>query len=309
MLTIEHPEAMYPNLYSPATMEPKRLLSYMQGDVDYVRRFSICTEDAVAEVALKGALGNLQEALQQYEPTEQTDVFVRLRNPDVRDKVLAMEGVDKLKGFVIPKAEPDTYPEWAACIGDRSPEFRIMPLLESKGIHDPARRKDLRDVLADPQHRSRIDCLRIGANDLMNNLGVHRPDPPRILYDNRVIGGLISDIVNEFAGVEGFQVTAPLFEHFKFDGPDGEFIKDTFEEEVATHIDHGLFGQVVIHPNQLPTLWEMYKVTDRELKHAQRVVAEKEKAAAADNGQLLSTQTHAKWAGQVLQRAAMFGTR
>jgi citrate lyase beta subunit len=296
-------------LYSPATMEPKRLLNYAEGNNEYVRRFAICTEDAVAASRLDEGLDNLRETLDGYEPNENTDVFVRVRNPGVTEEVLAMDGVHKLKGFVIPKSNPETYPDWAERIRDRDPNFRIMPLLESRGMHDPAYRKDLREVFADPQHRGQIDCLRIGANDLMNNLGMHRPDPPRTIYDNRVLGSLIGDIVNEYSGVEGFQITAPLFEHFKFDGPDGEALTDLFRREVETHVDHSLFGQVVIHPSQLPMLWEMYKVTERNLRHANHVITEKDKAVASDEGQLLSTQTHASWAGKVLLRAEMFGVR
>jgi len=67
---------------------------------------------------------------------------------EVAEQVLAMDGVKKLRGFVVPKADPDTYADWAASITECDSSFRIMPILESRGMNDYSYRKDLLEVLA-----------------------------------------------------------------------------------------------------------------------------------------------------------------
>ncbi len=295
------PEALYPTLYAPAVMESHKLLGKMQGDDPLVRRFVICTEDTLSKAQLGEGLANLQSTLTEYEPAEGHDVFVRLRNIEVAEQVLAMDGVKKLRGFVVPKADPDTYADWAASITECDSSFRIMPILESRGMNDYSYRKDLLEVLAAPEHRQKIDCLRIGGNDLMNNLGMRRPETMTI-YDT-VIGKLISDIVIEYRGTGQFPISAPAFEYF------GPQYNDLFRKEMSQHIANQLFGQVVIHPRQLPFLWEAYKVDAEDLEQARYVTTEGTDAVIGDSGRLVNTSTHKRWAGTILLRSEMFGVR
>lgn len=299
MHVIENPAIFYPTLYAPATMDEHKLLAKMHGADELVRRFVVDTEDAVTESRLAAGLANLDSVLEQYEPTEQTDVFVRLRNPQVTDEVLAMDGVQKLRGFVIPKADPETFADCASKIAERDSNFRLMPLLESPGMTDYGYRRALLDVLS--SHRSQIDCLRIGINDIMSTLGMRRPETMTI-YET-VAGKLISDLVIEFRGNGQFPLTAPLFENF------GPQYLDTFRKEVSQHVINQLFGQVVLHPRQLGPLWNLYKVDEEDLSHAQYVTGDNPEAAIGNGGRLVSLNTHAKWASTIIMRAELFGVR
>jgi|GEM_PF-6660523 len=280
-------------------MADHKLLSKMQGEDELVHRFVIDTEDAVTESRLADGLANLDSVLDQYKPTEQTDVFVRLRNPEVTEQVLAMGGVEKLRGFVTPKADPDTFADRAARIAERDPNFRLMPLLESPGMTDYGYRHALLDVFS--EHRAQIDCLRIGINDIMSNLGMRRPETMTV-YETAA-GKLISDLVIEFRGNGHFPLTAPLFENF------GPQYLDTFRKEVSQHVINQLFGQVVLHPRQLRPLWSLYKVDEEDLNHARYVTGDNPEAAIGNGGRLVSLNTHAKWAGTIIARAELFGVR
>jgi citrate lyase beta subunit len=295
----QNPEWFYPTLYAPATLEAGKLLHKMQGQDRLVRRLVIDTEDAVSKASLPEALGNLGHILKVYEPNESTGVFVRLRNPNTAEHVLAMNGIENIRGFVIPKADPNTYPDQAAQIVARSSTFRIMPLLESAGMTDSIYRRDLLDVLQ--AHRSSIDCLRIGVNDLMSHLGMRRPETMTIYQT--VIGKLISDIVIEFRGNGRFAIAAPLFENYGID------YTKLFQKEIEEHRANGLFGQTALHPSQLPILWGMYRVTKTDLDHADYVTSSDAEAATGNNGRLVSTNTHANWAETIKIRAELFGVR
>lgn len=296
-----HPESMFPTLYAPADMAQEKLLRKMEGHDPLVHRFVIDTEDAVTESHLDEALANLGRTLDAYQQSDDTDVFVRLRNPEVTERVLAMDGVAKLRGFVIPKATPETFGDRVDQISQHGKDFRLMPLLEAPGMNDYGFRRDLRQVFSTPEHRAQIDCLRIGVNDLMSNLAMRRPETMTI-YET-IIGKLISDIVIEFRGIGHFDITAPLFECF------GEQYDPVLQKELQQHVANQLFGQVVLHPRQLPKIWEAYKVTAKDLEDAESVMMPDAKAAVGQGGRLVSTKTHTEWAGTVLLRAEMFGVK
>lgn len=297
---ISNPETMYPTMYTPATNNPQKLLRYMEGGVEQVRRFVVCTEDAISEDRLPAALQNLQETLAAYEPTEKTAVFVRVRNQEVTEMVLAMDGVAKITGFVIPKADPVSYPEYASMISKSKEDFHIMPILESPAMTDYMYRRDLLDVLGEPCHRQNIDCLRIGANDLMSSLDMRRPKKVLTIYDT-VIGKLINDIIIEYRGNGGFEIAAPVFEYF------GSQYAALFQKEISQHVANQLYGQVVIHPNQLSPLWDAYKVTAEEVSDAESIKLLGSEAVIGKGNRLLNAATHTNWAGRILTRAALFG--
>lgn len=295
-----HPEAMYPTLYTPATKDPQKLLHYMEGNDALVRRFVICTEDAVSEHDVPGALQNLEQTLEAYEPTEEVTTFIRVRNQEIAEEALAMEGIEKLTGFVVPKADPSTYPTYAKLIAERSEDFRIMPILESPGMADREYRRDLLDVLQEPSHQQAIDCLRIGGNDLMNVLGMRRPKGDLTIY-NTAVGQLINDIIIEYRGNGGFELAAPVYENY------GAQHLSAMRRESEIHVANQLYGQVVLHPAQLQTLWDTYKVDVDDLQHAQYVRSAHPEAAIGQEGRLVSLNTHYKWAGYILERARLFG--
>src|SRR4051812_13511451 len=106
-----HKPALGASLYVPTTH--KHLLAIANGDrMQHLRSVIFCTEDAIAERDLSYALFNLSLALQNMGEESDTLRFVRVRNPEVMARVLAMPGAHKLTGFVLPKTTRhnfDTY--------------------------------------------------------------------------------------------------------------------------------------------------------------------------------------------------------
>ena len=183
----------------------------------------------------------------------------------------------------------------------RSKTFRVMPILEEWRMNDPAYRKVLLDVLMDPAWRTQIDCLRIGGNDLMGHQAIRRDDEEYTIYDT-VVGQLIFNIVNEFRGIGGFEITAPVFECFapEYDG--------LFEREVRRSVLNELFGQTVIHPRHIKLLTNWYAPDGKDVASAREILSSSAAVNGRD-GKMDEFATHYKWAKRILTREELFSTR
>lgn len=296
-----HKPTLHPTLYSPATTDPVMLTEkVLYNPTLPVWRLVICTEDAIREDDVPRGLKNIQDVLTLLKPSSRKTVFVRARNPEVLKRILDLPGAEKLTGFVIPKADPSTFPVYASLI-HQLPEgrFRIMPILESPLMTDRHYRDTLRHVLVD--QRKYIDCVRIGANDLMGHLGIRRDSNYLTVYDTPV-GQTIMSIINEYRGTSGFAITAPVFECFD------KRHDDLLRREVHQNIVNGLFGQTVIHPRHLRIIRDMYSVTPDELDSARGMLATETAAVRGVAGRMDEVTTHNKWAQTILDRYSLFGT-
>ena len=95
-------KSMGASLYVPANH--KDLMEVANGErIGHARSLIFCTEEAVADRDLSWTLFNLSVVLANMHAVSRAQRFVRVRNPDVMARVLAMPGADKLTGFVLPK--------------------------------------------------------------------------------------------------------------------------------------------------------------------------------------------------------------
>ena len=295
-----NPNTMHPVLYTPATTDVDKLVPLINGSNEDAHRVVVCTEDSVREDHVPMALNNLEKMIQQYEPGNGVEVFVRARNPEVLGRMLDMPSVERVTGFVVPKADPDDFPEYGELVKKHDANFVMMPILESPQMTDASYRRDLLQMLSDPQYRGDIDCLRIGGNDLMGHQGLRRDDLELTIHET-VIGGLISNIVNEFRGTGGFDITAPVFECFD------PTYDDLLRKELRRNIVNQLLGQTVIHPRHLPIINNAYKVRGDHLASAKEMTGADVEAVCGRNGRMDEQTTHHKWASSIIMRAEMFG--
>ena len=140
-------------------------------------RVVICTEDSVADGEVQKA--KCQQVLRRMS-TDSACTYVRARNHGVFGKILHMDGVEKIDGFVIPKDTGfETYAQTVA-----TSHFKLMPIL---GIQPDRQSIALHGTTGGfDSYRSQIDCLRIGANDLMGYLGMRRDPQAYTVYDGPV---------------------------------------------------------------------------------------------------------------------------
>jgi len=278
------------SLYVPAVN--RKLLATLSGQHCLSARSVIaCTEDAVAEHDLPQALQALRQVLPQLPPRSQGPMrFIRPRNADVLAALLRMPGIERVHGFVLPKADTDSLPAYEALLAHR--EFWVMPTLETTPIFDVIGQRDIRLWLEQSALRQQILALRIGGNDLLRMLSLKRTRGVT-LYETP-IGLLIQQLVLSFRPY-GFQLTAPVY----------DFVDDplTLQRETRADMSMGLIGKTAIHPQQVPVIEAALAVSDDEVRTAREVLSAG-KAVIRLDGAMIERTVHDAWARAVLARQA-----
>lgn len=259
-----------------------------------LRSLIFCTEDGIRPGEVDLALRRLAEALPRLEPTPMLR-FVRVRDPGVMERVLALPGIGQVDGFVLPKATRRSMRAYLSLLGPRDP-FLLMPTLETEEAFDAREMAAFRDLVSGDAVRPRVLALRIGGNDLLHRLGVRR-SPRRMIYDTAV-GPVLSMLATTFLP-HGFALTAPVFE--------GLAHPDVLQAEVVRDVEHGLLGKTAVHPDQVAQIEAMYAVEREELEMAQAMLAPGAPAVFRMHGVMCEEATHRRWARTICARAEIFG--
>lgn len=261
-----------------------------------LRSVVFCLEDAIRHPDVPLALTNLADLLRELEAEAPGGpaLFVRPRDEAMLAHILSFRGIERVRGFVIPKATAETLPSYLRCLA--SDEHLLMPTLETREVFDPIELRSLRDQLLSVAHR--ILCVRIGGNDLLQALATRRSQV-RTIYQGP-LGGTIATLVATFAPY-GFALSAPVFEHFAD--------IDLLREELAQDIEHGLTTKTAIHPAQIDVIHEAYRVPAHELAEARAILSDDRAGVFAIGGSMCEPATHARWAGTIIRRAALYGVR
>ena len=286
-------KSMGASLYVPANH--KDLLQVANGDkLPQARSLIFCTEDSVADRELGWALFNLSVVLQNMRPDVQAERFVRVRNPEVLTRVLAMPGAHKLTGFVIPKATRQNFEAYYRLVRDT--DHMLMPTLETAEVFSEREMESFRDLLQSPGVRGRILALRIGGNDLLALLGLRRPRN-MTLY-RTPLGPVIARLVTIFRP-HGFVLTAPVFEHLD--------LPELLAQEVLEDIAYGMVGKTAIHPSQILPIEEHYKVKPQDLAAAHAILDENSPAVFKMHDSMCEVATHRAWAERMVAQSHLFG--
>ncbi|MEW5839315.1 MAG: HpcH/HpaI aldolase/citrate lyase family protein [Pseudomonadota bacterium] len=286
-------ERLGASLYVPAT-HPDLALIAAGEKYPFLRSVIFCTEDAVSNAQLETALDNLRLTLAHMPPDSSTLRFVRVRNLEIMQRVLAMPGQEKLDGFVIPKATRHNLDDYFAPIAHS--RHWLMPTLETAEVFCEQEMRLLRDKLSEPHLRARILALRIGGNDLLALLGIRRPRHVSIY--RTPLGGIIARLVTTLRP-HGFHLTAPVFEHLD--------IPELLSMEVEEDLLHGLIGKTAIHPSQIPLIEKHYRVCPNDLDAAHKILDNHSPAVFQHGGSMCEISTHRSWARTILTRVQAFG--
>lgn len=288
------PVSLGATLYLPATRRDLAAV-LLERRHPALRSAVICLEDSIRADEVDGALallGALAAALPDGGQADGPLIFVRPRDADMLADILALPGIRNVAGFVLPKATADSLPAYLSALA--YDHHLLMPTLETREVFDPAEMRRLREQLL--AIRDRVLCLRIGGNDLFQQLGTRR-SPVRTAYDGP-LGPVIANLVGMFAPW-GFSLSAPVFEQY------GNLA--LLQEEVARDIEHGLLTKTAIHPVQIAAIQQLYAVGTSELAEARALLDEASGAVFAGRGAMCEPATHRRWAAAIVARADRFG--
>lgn len=261
-----------------------------------LRTVVFCTEDSVGARHLSIALANIKRVLSQLEPVR-VFRFIRPRNPEVLRTILEFPHIDKINGFIIPKADRKTLPAYFEALADYG-DFEIMPIIETTLAFDLPELFRLRDFLAESPLRPRITALRIGSMDLMSILSLRR-NISRSVYETP-IGHTIDQLITVFKPM-GLDLTAPCFE--------GVEQNETLAAELFLDVSRGLFSKTAIHPSQIEIIEYSYQVAVEELEMAEAILDPTSPPIFRLGARMCEKTAHSNWAATVLERARLFGVR
>jgi len=263
-----------------------------------VRSLIACTEDAIRPESVKSAIASLAAIVRILPPMGVGPLrFIRCRNPQVLEDILAIEGIDKIDGFVLPKIDESVLPVYETALRDTA--HYVMPTLETIGVFDPLWQRDMRYSLLQSCLRDRVLALRIGGNDLLKYLGLRRIRG--ITAYETPLGALIGQLILSFRPY-GFHLTAPVYDFV--DDP------DTLQREIRQDVRMGLIGKTAIHPSQAPIIDSALRVSRGDLEAARIILDSRGSDAAVfkHRGAMQESMVHAAWAQQTIERAAVAGT-
>ncbi|HYW14669.1 MAG TPA: HpcH/HpaI aldolase/citrate lyase family protein [Allosphingosinicella sp.] len=274
-------------LYVPATRGD--LAAVASGRYPSLRSAVLCLEDSIAQRQVPDALENLARLLDS-DWGGGPALFVRPRDPAMLARIARLDGAERLAGYVLPKATADNLPDYLSTAPD---EALLMPTLETAEALDPFQAARLREQLL--AVRPRILALRIGGNDLLQTIGARR-SADRTAYEGP-LGAITGALVAAFAPF-GFQLSAPVFEHF------GR--PSVLQAEVERDLDHGLYTKTAIHPVQVAQIQSCYRVSAEDYDEAGAILAAA-RAVFGSRGAMCEESTHRRWAQIVRRRGEIFG--
>ncbi|MDB5044984.1 MAG: hypothetical protein JWQ08_1034 [Deinococcus sp.] len=300
------PWALGASLYAPATRND--LVELGTDKYPHLTSLIYCTEDAVREEDVPRALANLARALSELPPVGASPMptgsahtspvrLIRARSPEVLAHLLTLD-LRGISGFVLPKIHDGNLASYMRHLQrDEHAHLSVLLTLETREALSEHRMACLRDLIFQESWQHRIACLRIGGNDLMHALGVRRT-PGRTLYE-----GPLERVISMLIGVfkpYGFMLSSPVYEVFED--------LTTLAREVQQDLEYGLSGKTIIHPVQLSTVLNGYRVTEGDLQEAHAILAEDAPAVFKMNGRMCEPATHSRWAHDILIRAERYGT-
>lgn len=256
----------------------------------------LCLEDALHETDVERGVRILTELLagRELDPDARPHVFIRPRSYDMACRLRAIRGIDRVDGFVIPKARPETIPDWTSLLNGT--RLRLMPTLETPDLFEPSRLIQLRDLLlgAGPD---RIAAIRLGGNDLLGAMALRRV-PGVTAYEGPLAWFLA--MATGLLTSSGLPVAAPVFDII------GDL--ETLRREVERDVQMGFVSKTAIHPAQVPVIEGAFAVPAGEIEAAAAILDHEARAVFQLGGVMCEPATHAAWARRTLARADRFGS-
>lgn len=285
----------------------------------YPTPFSLafCLEDTVPEASVEAAERELFQILQQICSNQAAHsfylplIFVRVRSPQQLRKLAALYRPfsDVLRGFILPKFFIENCGEYIRAIKEISvshPSYQYMPIFESAGMIDLHTRYENLFLVKEQLSAvaEKILNIRVGGNDLSHAFGLRRSVHDTI-YDIKPVSNLLIDIVTTFA--PHYVVSGPVWEYFAGDGWDAGL-----RREVSLDLLSGFIGKTVIHPNQIPIINDMLKVSPQDYADARDIVGWSPErnllvSSSTDATRMNEYQTHFNWANKILRLAQIYG--
>lgn len=251
----------------------------------------IDTEDGLQEELLQEGVHRIERLLLKIQnPT--IHIFLRPRNVETLQTFLTLEGINNIRGFLLPKFSLTNAKEYLQLL-DKT-QHLFMPSIEGSELFHQDELRALKDLLL--QHKERVVIVRFGLEDMLSALSMRR-NCEESIFDFSATNVVLGNFIATFKSA-GFGISGGVYPCFK---ENEGFIKDAKRD-----LKEGLFSKTIIHPNQIDILHELYKVNQKELQEALAIEA-KEEAVFAMHEKMLERSTMYKHSLSIIQRSKYYG--
>lgn len=248
----------------------------------------IDTEDGIDTGKLEDALFKVEKLLLQELPSRLLR-FIRVKDVDTLKRFLELKNIDKIDGFVLPKFD-NSVEEYLQVMQNNN--FLFMPSIEGRALFDVLKMQTIRSKLLEFQER--IICIRFGAEDMLKQLQLQR-EKNVSLYDMLVPSTVISNLLMTFKPY-GFDISAPVYKFYEDE--------EGFKKELRYELQNGFVSKTIIHPKQIEWLQELYRVNEREIEKAEKIL--QTSSVGSFEGEMLEKSTQEKYAKTILLRRDIY---
>lgn len=300
-------------LYCPAN-DPTIAQRIIENKIPSPYSLALCLEDTIAEDYLEQATELLVHTLQLLDTYQKTasnleffpKIFIRVRNPQQISFLSQQDMRAVITGIIAPKICPQSLPDYIKAIQNTQTQWLFMPILENPILFDLRYRIDSLYQLKEQLEEIKefVPAVRVGGSDLCHHFSIRR-DMGTTIFEIPVISHLLSDILTVFS--PDYPVSGTVFEYYQ-----GENWEECFLKEVQQDRTNGFLGKTVIHPNQIPLLNQVYRVSQRDYKDAQEILnwnptANKLVSGCSQKERMNERNTHSNWAKKILLLEEQFG--
>ena len=308
-----------PLMYSPALNE-NLAQTIISGRLGKGYSIALCLEDTISDVLLPKAENQVVETFKElYNFFKKQEgylpkIFIRIRNPEQMERVLfsIKKYQDILSGFIFPKysiVNAKAYNDhFISIVKNTNRHLYIMPILESSDLVELYSRTELlyRIKKEIDSVKDYVLNVRLGGNDFSNSFCVRRHIDETI-YDIIPLANLLSNIITIFS--RDYVVSGPVWEFF--DSADNEW-EQGLRKEIRKDLLNGLVGKTVIHPNQIPVVLDMMKVSKNDYEDAMTILSWGEglQVGKSYEGERMNeVKTNWNWAKKIALLAEIYGVK
>lgn len=279
-------------LFIPAS---HKQLNSIVNEVKYkeLRSLVIDFEDGLEESFLREAMEKLKSILSKVE-AKTPFVFLRARDTSHLEKLMKLEGINNITGFVLAKFSLENAEKYLETLKDS--KFYIMPSIEGEELFHQQKLLQLREKII--TNKQKVVLVRFGLEDMLRQLGMRR-ECSESVFDLSAPSYVVGNFIATFKSV-GFAISGGVYPCFKD--------KDGFQRDVKRDMREGLFSKTLIHPDQVSQINELYKVTQKEYDEALELI-ESQKVVFAQNGKMAEVPTMKRYSLEIILRAKEYGIR
>lgn len=249
-------------------------------------------EDGLATSRFAEAMQNIEEVLKDIDGDSPL-VFLRAKNVEHLESLLELESISKVHGFILAKFSLETADRYLASL--QSSDFLVMPSIEGKELFNHEELHRLKEkILA---YKQRVIVVRIGIEDMLRQLGMRRKKGESV-FEFAATAHVIGNFIATFKST-GFAISGGVYPFFQDE--------EGFRDDVKRDLKEGLFSKTIIHPSQIETAHECYRVSSEELAKAEATLLREEEAVFAYKGSMVEVATMTPYAKEILQRATLYG--